>query len=198
MENKKLSLEHKIQVLEELAASMQQDAEDLRETLKRLDGFAYGHKELVGKYKGHVEKQQEELAGLVKSSNLAPAVANFVLTYTAKSQKFLENAQLDARKLLHTRQGELVSLVSQLEKLKVSIESVKSEIEALKEEEKKEAPLAVSLVEEPVETPSEKSEKKEEMSGKKGKKKTSRGRPDQAGPLAATVKRLKEARKKLV
>lgn len=191
MEDKTLQrLELKSETLKEIAEKTKGDADEMRETLKRLDGFAYGHKELSSKFRDHVKKQQEELSKLVSEGKVAPAIANFTVSYVLASQKFIEDSEREARKLLHTRQGELLSLVSSAEKLLVDSKTLDDTIAALKE--KKEVPS----MEESVSMVSEKSDNVAVVEQQKNKRKSSRKRPDQVGTVAETVKRLKEARSK--
>ena len=195
MHNEKiLELQHKAETVKEIAESTRKEIEELRETLKRIDGFAYGHKEIASKFKDHVKKQQDELVGLANEGKIAPAVVNFVSSYSLSSQKFINEAENDARKLLHTRQGELIALVSNEEKLRTLASKIEEEINGLMQEAKKEE--EVLSREQSPDVPSEKSQELPRMEIPKNKKKNSRRRPDEVGPLADTVKRLKAARGK--
>jgi hypothetical protein len=196
MHNEKiLELQHKAETVKEIAESTRKEIEELRETLKRLDGFAYGHKEIASKFKDHVKKQQDELVGLANEGKIAPAVVSFVSSYVLASQKFLNEAEKEARKLLHTRQGELIAIVSNEEKLRALAAKIEEEIGGLVKEAEKKEEEAVAKQPSPA-APSEKSQEIPSTEPTKNKRKNSRKRPDEAGALADTVKRLKAARGK--
>lgn len=179
-------LEFKSETLKEIAEKTKKEAEELQSTLKRLEGFAYGHKEISSKFKDHLRKQQEELTTLVNEGKITQGVLAFVASYTANNRKFIEDSEREARKLFHTRQGELMSLVSSYEKLLADAATIDSTIAALKENKGEEVPSAVP----------EKIEIDPPVEQKKNKRKYSGKRPDEVGTVAETVKRLKEARSK--
>jgi prefoldin subunit 5 len=193
--NKKLEeLAHKIEVLDQLILETEEETKSLNNVVKRLDGFSFAHKEIVSKFEGYVKNQQDELVAMIKDGKLPQPVANLVSASLLGSKKFLETAAEEAERLFFTRQGENFGARARAGKLKKMKESLSGEIASINEAleaAKKSEEAAVNLA-----APSEKSPEILPVEPTKNKRKNSRKRPDEVGPLADTVKRLKAARNK--
>jgi len=194
--NKKLEeLAHKIEVLDQLILETEEEAKSLGDVVKRLDGFSFAHKEVISKFEGHVKSQQEELVNLIKEGKLPQPVANLVSASLLNSKKFLETAAEEAERLFFTRQGENLGARARAGKLKKMKEKLSEEISFVREAQEAEKKAVEEGAVESA-APSEKSEEKARMETPKNKRKTPKRRPDEVGPLADTVKRLKAARGK--
>jgi len=105
------------------------------ENLKRLDGYALGSKESIDKIEKHIKQQKSELASLVEQNKIPKEVATLIESVLNNMMLFAKNVSLDAERLFYSKQGEMVFLKSDIEKLvklKASHESALSK----KQEEK--------------------------------------------------------------
>ena len=188
-------LTHKIEMLDQLILESEEESKVLGDAVKRLDGFSFAHKDVLSKFEGYVKSQQEELVGLIKDGKLPQPVANLVSSSLLNSKKFLETTAAEAERLFFTRQGEHFGARARGGKLKKTKESLMAEVSSIHEAQEAEKKEAEKTTVTPV-VLSEKSEEKTQVETQKNKKSASKKRPDETGPLAETVRRLKTARNK--
>jgi len=194
------ALEYKIAAFKELVEELKRDEEEKRDIVKKLEGFAFGHKDLLGKFEEHSRKQQDELVALAREGKISPPVATFVASFLSTSVRFIDAAEKEAQKLLAIRMGETLEMAARQEKLLTAVSSIESDLAALKappapkQEIEEGAPSSSEDAVEASDTVSEKSEKNSRMSTKGQKKKIPQHkRPDEAAAVAETVKRLKKS-----
>jgi hypothetical protein len=158
------------------------------ESLKRIEGHSAGSKELSEKIGGYIKKQQSELTSLVSQQMLASDLAKFVETILEGTRTFVRAACSDVEKLYFSKQGELLCLQLEIEKLSTLKLQYEKQIDSLvKAEEEKQKMESESVVASPM----------EEVKKEKPKKK----RPDQdpdtrAGRAAIDIMERKRNYKK--
>jgi hypothetical protein len=157
------TLASRSKLLEELIVDKKTQLNSLVESLKRLEGYTVGSKELTEKIGKHVKQKKKELAELVSQQKLSKDISDFVETALNNVVNFSKNESLESDRLFYSKQGEIIFLRQDLEKLIVSKTNHDSAIKTRLEEAKKE------------ETKQEET-KKEEV--QKQKEQTTRVRPD--------------------
>ena len=161
------ALASRSKLLEELITDKKTQLNSLVESLKRLEGYTVGSKELTEKLGKHVKQQKKELAELVAQEKISKDFSDFVETVLNNVVIFSKNESLESDRLFYSKQGEIVFLRQDLEKLIVSKTNHDSAIKTRLEEAKKE---------EAKKEEAKKEEAKQEV--QKPKEQTTRIRPD--------------------
>jgi len=91
------------------------------ETSKTSNVFSQGavqaSKEIVASFAEHIIKRRDEYANLVKQEKMTAEAANFALTQLRSVSLFLEEKFRDCEKISYVKQGELISINSQVNEL---------------------------------------------------------------------------------
>lgn len=135
------ALASRSKLLEELITDKKTQLNSLVESLKRLEGYTVGSKELTEKLGKHVKQQKKELAELVAQEKISKDFSDFVETVLNNVVIFSKNESLESDRLFYSKQGEIVFLRQDLEKLIVSKtkhdSAIKTRLEEAKQEEAK-------------------------------------------------------------
>ena len=135
------ALASRSKLLEELITDKKTQLNSLVESLKRLEGYTVGSKELTEKLSKHVKQQKKELAELVAQEKISKDFSDFVETVLNNAVIFSKNESLESDRLFYSKQGEIVFLRQDLEKLIVSKtnhdSAIKTRLEEAKQEEAK-------------------------------------------------------------
>ncbi|NBP01825.1 MAG: hypothetical protein EBU90_17150 [Proteobacteria bacterium] len=132
------TLASRSKLLEELIIDKKTQLNSLVESLKRLEGYTVGSKELTEKIGKHVKQKKKELAELVSQQKLSKDISDFVETVLNNVVNFSKNESLESDRLFYSKQGEIVFLRQDLEKLVASKTNHDSAIKTRLEEAKKE------------------------------------------------------------
>jgi hypothetical protein len=132
------------------------------ENLKRFDGYALGAKESIDKIEEHIKKQKKELVDLVTQKKIPQEVGALIEGVLRSTSIFAKNVAMDAERLFFSKQGEVIFLKQEIEKLSSIKENHESALANIqKQQEEKQVEKVESqpqpTVQEKVE--SEKSEK---------------------------------------
>jgi hypothetical protein len=130
------------------------------ENLKRFDGYALGAKESIDKIEEHIKKQKKELVDLVTQKKIPQEVGSLIDGVLRSTSIFAKNVAMDAERLFFSKQGEVIFLKQEIEKLssiKANHESALANIQKQQEEKPAEQAQPQPAVQEKVEP--EKSEK---------------------------------------
>lgn len=87
------------------------------ENLKRLDGYVLGSKESVDKIEKHIKQQKNEVKDLTKQNKIPHEVATLLDAALNGVLIFAKNISLDAERLFFSKQGEMIFLKQDIEKL---------------------------------------------------------------------------------
>jgi len=135
------------------------------ENLKRVEAQVAGSKEISEKVGSYIKKQQLDAAKMVEKQQISPEVGKFFETAFEATRSFVRTTCSDVERLYFLRQGEMLCLKTEIDKLS----ELKSQHEQkVKDLEKKVEPVAVEAKSTNV-----------EKSTKNKKEKAQRVRPDQ-------------------
>jgi hypothetical protein len=131
-------LANKLVVLQEMIVEKTTQFNEMVESIKRFEGHSNGSKDLSEKIGNHIKKQQAEVAQLAVQQKLAPDISKFIEMVLESVRTFVRQACGDVERLYFSKQGEILFLQQELEKLLVSkknCEQSLKELEALSESE---------------------------------------------------------------
>lgn len=107
---------------------------ELVESIKRHEGHSIGSKELIEKISNQIKKQQVSLEDMTAQQKITLEISNFVSVILENIKLFVNTVCGDAERLYFFKQGELVFLKQEIEKLnKLKFEYERS-IEVLEKE----------------------------------------------------------------
>lgn len=107
---------------------------ELVESIKRHEGHSIGSKELIEKISNHIKKQQVSLEDMTAQQKITLEISNFVSTILENVKLFVNTVCGDTERLYFFKQGELMFLKQEIEKLnKLKLEYERS-IEVLEKE----------------------------------------------------------------
>jgi hypothetical protein len=186
-------LVNKIVVLQEMIVEKTSQFNEMVETIKRFEGHSSGSKDLSEKIGNHIKKQQADVAQLATQQKLAPDISKFVEMVLENVRTFVRQACGDVERLYFSKQGELLFLQQEIEKLIISKKKCEQN---LKELETPQEPQEVNSSSEVAEQSLDAAAEKEQQPAKK-----KRVRPDQdpttrAGRAAMDIAERKKKAKK--
>jgi len=123
MDNKNVDkgfLTNKLVVLQEMIVEKTAQFNEMVESIKRFEGHSSGSKDLSEKIGNHIKKQQADLAQLAVQQKLAPDISKFVEMVLENVRTFVRQACGDIERLYFSKQGELLFLQQEIEKLVIS------------------------------------------------------------------------------
>jgi hypothetical protein len=186
-------LVNKIVVLQEIIVEKTSQFNELVETIKRFEGHSSGSKDLSEKIGNHIKKQQADVVQLAVQQKIAPDISKFIEIVLENVRTFVRQACGDVERLYFSKQGELLFLQQEIEKLVISKKKCEQSVKDLEIPPEPQA-VASSKIEENV--ASVPVEERQQPTKKK------RVRPDQdpttrVGRAAIDIKERKRKNKKL-
>jgi hypothetical protein len=186
-------LVNKIVVLQEIIVEKTSQFNELVETIKRFEGHSSGSKDLSEKIGNHIKKQQADVVQLAAQQKIAPDISKFIEIVLENVRTFVRQACGDVERLYFSKQGELLFLQQEIEKLVISKKKCEQSVKDLEIPPEPQA-VASSKIEENV--ASVPVEERQQPTKKK------RVRPDQdpttrVGRAAIDIKERKRKNKKL-
>lgn len=125
----------RIEFLNELKSSAAADLRSLEETIKRVEGFSFGCKDVAEKFEKFVAKNQSEYAALATEGKLHQSVVNLMSNNSTAFLSFIKENAIEAEKMLCIRRGELMSLKARIQSFDINLEGMQKkllELEAAK------------------------------------------------------------------
>jgi hypothetical protein len=123
MDNKNVDkdfLVNKIAVLQEMIVEKTSQFNEMVETIKRFEGHSSGSKDLSEKIGNHIKKQQADVIQLAAQQKIASDISRFVEIVLENVRTFVRQACGDVERLYFSKQGELLFLQQEIEKLIIS------------------------------------------------------------------------------
>ena len=185
-------LVNKIVVLQEMIVEKTSQFNEMVETIKRFEGHSSGSKDLSEKIGNHIKKQQADVVQLAAQQKIAPDISKFVEIVLENVRTFVRQACGDAERLYFSKQGELLFLQQEIEKLVILKKKCEQSVKDL-ETPSEPQEISSSKIEEDVASASVEEEQKPT--------KKKRVRPDQdpttrAGRAAMDIAERKRRNKK--
>ena len=138
MKNNTIILETKVELLTNLLKEHLIESQNQENSLKRLDGYSFGSKEISKKFAEFIGKKKLEIATLVKEGKLPQQVGTFIQEILNGNLSFISKEQAEAEKLFFVKQGELLTVKNQAKKINSTLEQTKTELQQIKNDELKE------------------------------------------------------------
>lgn len=127
-------LSKRILFLQEIISEKIIQFNELVESIKRHEGHSIGSKELIEKISNQIKKQQVSLEDMTAQQKITLEISNFVSAILENVKLFVNTVCGDAERLYFFKQGELMFLKQEIEKLnKLKLEYERS-IEVLEKE----------------------------------------------------------------
>ena len=104
-------------LLNEMAEDKKTQLEASIENLKRLEGYNVGSKDSATKLETYLNQQKLELVQLVSQQKLSQEIGQFIEKLLNNISMVSKNSSMDAERLFYTKQGEMLQLKNDLEKL---------------------------------------------------------------------------------
>lgn len=181
------ALNAKIELIDELIKSKSSQLEVMVDSLKRIEGFSMGSKETANKVEEFIKKQKRDLKDLAEQGKLSEEVRSFTDSVIHAALVNAKKTAEENEKLYFIKQGEMLCLKQEVEKLIV----LKKNHEIALENAQKQAEQTAEVVPTADEV-KEESAPKEQSPQKTRKDKNPNTR------VGRTALRLAEARKKSI
>lgn len=152
----------KVIFLQEMIAEKTEQFSSMLEALKRFEGHSTGSKDIVEKFTNYVKKQQADILELANQQKLNPEICNFIKTILEGTRTYVRLICGDVEKVYFSKQGELLFLQQEIEKLAQQKLALEAQMNKLEDNAKKQEEEEVKL-EQPassVETATERKKKK--------------------------------------
>ncbi len=111
------ALTNRVSFLQEIISQKVLQFNEMLESLKKFEGYSTGSKEIVEKTSNHIKKQQAELDNLVTGQKISPEISKFISTILESVRSFVRLTCGDAERQYFSKQGELLFLQQEVEKL---------------------------------------------------------------------------------
>ncbi len=147
------ALTTRARLLTELIGDKTTSLNSMIENIKRLDGYVLGSKESIAKVEEHIKKQKKELVELLTQKKIPQEVANLIDGVLRSTSAFAKNVAMDAERLFYSKQGEMIFLKQDIEKLssvKANHESALANVQKQQEEKEETKQDAPAKTDEPV------------------------------------------------
>ena len=112
-------LANKIVVLQEMIVEKTSQFNEMVETIKRFEGHSSGSKDLSEKIGNHIKKQQADVVQLATQQKVAPDISKFIEIVLENVRTFVRQACGDVERFYFSKQGELLFLQQEIEKLMI-------------------------------------------------------------------------------
>lgn len=107
----------RINILLELIESKTSQLNLATENFKRIDGYALGCKESNEKIKNHISSKNQELRMLLNQGKLSKEIFSFLENVLNGVALFAKSIESEAERLFYSKQGEMVFLKEDIDKL---------------------------------------------------------------------------------
>jgi len=147
------TLTTRARLLTELIGDKTTSLNSMIENIKRLDGYVLGSKESIAKVEEHIKKQKKELVELLTQKKIPQEVANLIDGVLRSTSAFAKNVAMDAERLFYSKQGEMIFLKQDIEKLssvKANHESALANAQKQQEEKAETKQETTAKADEPV------------------------------------------------
>lgn len=142
------TIKARVDLLSEILNEKKNSFNSMTETLKKVDGYAVGSKETTDKIEDYIRNQKKELSDLVEQGKIQNDVAMMLFKFFNNIGSVSRSISKEAEKIFHFKQGEIIFLKQEIEKLstiKTTHETVLLERE--KEAEKRKSSTSEEKVE---------------------------------------------------
>jgi multidrug efflux pump subunit AcrA (membrane-fusion protein) len=144
----------KVSFLQEMIAEKTEQFNLMIDVLKRYEAHAAGSKDIVEKFSNYVKKQQSDVEALKAQQKLTTDISNFVNAVLEGTKACVRSICGDVEKVYFSKQGELLFLQQEIEKLikqKLTLETSIGalEEEVIKEQEQKSLDVDATTADEP-------------------------------------------------
>ena len=190
------NIEHSLRVINEVGVKADDALEKKKIEVTATAGGVAAATEVVRTHKEFMDKSKADLAAKVKEGKMTAETLQLIMSIAGQSHDVLKKFLTDKTAQHNMKKGEAVALDGNVKLLKSTYDSLaatKAAILAAKKEEELKKQEAQSVPEPPAFVPMFSSEPVADPPKKSGRPKK---RPDEVGPLAETVKRIKKSRKK--
>ena len=126
-------------LLTELIGDKTTSLNSMIENIKRLDGYVLGSKESIAKVEEHIKKQKKELVELLTQKKIPQEVASLIDGVLRSTSAFAKNVAMDAERLFYSKQGEMIFLKQDIEKLSSIKANHESELENVQKQQEEKA-----------------------------------------------------------
>lgn len=194
------NIEHSLMVINEIGAKTDDALENKKSEISMAAGGVISAGEVLKVHKEFMDKNKADLISSVKEGKLSQEIAQLMMNVSAKSQEIIRKFLTEKLAQHNIKKGEALALENSVKLLKSNydilvskkklLEAAKLEaLEAKNKQQEQKAEVAVAPIS--FETLVEEKDKKPVTERKRRTK-----RPDEVEPMATTVRRLKESRKK--
>jgi hypothetical protein len=198
--NEKSKLEHSLATINGIGIKIDDTLEKRKKDATSAEGGVIATKELLILHKGFVEKTKASLLDSVKEGKTQQAEASIIMNWLGKSHNVIIDFLSDKQAKHNMKNGEIIAYDATVKFLKAAFDNLELKKKALEEitstpivEERLKQTEKIKSSEVQVEETKKEPAFDDEL---KIPKKRGRKRPDENGPQADTVRRLKESRKK--
>jgi hypothetical protein len=129
----------RVRLLTELIGDKTTSLNSMIENIKKLDGYVLGSKESISKVEEHIKKQKKELVELLTQKKIPQEVASLIDGVLRSTSTFAKNVAMDAERLFYSKQGEMIFLKQDIEKLSSIKANHESELENVQKQQEEKA-----------------------------------------------------------
>ena len=129
----------RVRLLTELIGDKTTSLNSMIENIKKLDGYVLGSKESISKVEEHIKKQKKELVELLTQKKIPQEVASLIDGVLRSTSAFAKNVSMDAERLFYSKQGEMIFLKQDIEKLSSIKANHESELENVQKQQEEKA-----------------------------------------------------------
>ena len=129
----------RVRLLTELIGDKTTSLNSMIENIKKLDGYVLGSKESISKVEEHIKKQKKELVELLTQKKIPQEVASLIDGVLRSTSAFAKNVAMDAERLFYSKQGEMIFLKQDIEKLSSIKANHESELENVQKQQEEKA-----------------------------------------------------------
>lgn len=126
----------KVSFLQEMIVEKTEQFNLMFEVLKRHEGHSAGSKDIVEKFSNYVKKQQADIEDLTTQQKLVPEISKFIKAILEGTKTCVRSICGDVEKVYFSKQGELLFLQQEVEKLVQQKLALETQIEELEEASK--------------------------------------------------------------
>jgi hypothetical protein len=128
-------LSNKAEIIIEIIKTTIEELKEIESNVKQVEGFAFGVKETADKLEGYIKKHKTEIFELEKEGKIQKPIVLLLNSAAENILKFVKDNSKEAEKLHYIRQGEILGIKGKINRLKISYNSTKDEIQSLEAED---------------------------------------------------------------
>jgi len=189
------NIEHSLGVINDVGVKVDDALEKKKTEVTATAGGVAAVSEVVQIHKAFMDKSKADLTAKVKEGKMSAEMMGMILSVAGQSHDVLKKFLTDKTAQHNMKKGEALALDGNVKLLKSTYDQLKAAkvaIETAKKEEELKKQEVQVVPEPPAFIPAFSSVAAELPPKKSGRPKK---RPDEVGPLAETVKRIKQSRK---